>query len=89
MVRECQAGAVVVDQAFESVGSGRALQQVSGHAQRAKPRIYKIGQVPQLGVRSPDGIIKGHVVCNDGARSDEFLDVAGQRVPKRVIITEA
>ena len=89
MVCEGQAGAVVVDQAFQPVGSGRALQQVSSHAQRAKPGIYKIGQVPQLGVRSPDGIIKGHVVCNDGARADEFLDVAGQRVPKRVIITEA
>lgn len=36
------------------------------------------GQIPQLCVRSPDGIIKGHVVCNDGARADEFLDVAGQ-----------
>lgn len=78
MVREGQAGAVVVDQAFQPVGSGRALQQVSGHAQRAKPRIYKIGQVTELCVRSPDGIIEGHVVCNDGAGADEFLDVAGQ-----------
>lgn len=40
-------------------------------------------------MRSPDGIIKSHVVCNDGACADEFLDVAGQRVPNRVIITEA
>lgn len=77
MVRECQAGAVVVDQAFESVGSGRALQQVSGHAQRAKPRIYKIGQIPQLCVCSPNGIIKSHVVRNDGVRADECLDVSG------------
>lgn len=86
---ERSAGAVVVDQAFQPVCSGRALQQVSGHAQRAKPGIDKAGQIPQLCVRSPDGIIKGHVVCNDGARADEFLDVAAQRVPKRVIITEA
>lgn len=75
---ERSAGAVVVDQAFQPVCSGRALQQVSGHAQRAKSGIDKAGQIPQLCVRSPDGIIKGHVVCNDGARADEFLDVAGQ-----------
>lgn len=78
MVCEGQAGAVVVDQAFEPVGSGRALQQVSGHAQRAKPGIDEIGQIPQFCVCSPDGIIKSHVVRNDGALADEFLDVAGQ-----------
>lgn len=47
---ERSAGAVVVDQAFQPVCSGRALQQVSGHAQRAKPGIDKAGQVASFSV---------------------------------------
>ncbi len=76
MVRERQVGAVVVDQAFQPVRSGGALQKASGHAQRAKPGIDKIGQVTELCVCSPDGIIKGHVVCNDGALPDARISLA-------------